>query len=108
MTNCTTKIDFRTWFKENLGEYAKDIANHGADAGYPEITYTSDTVKIFDEYDAEIWEMAVEDADEFGYKNVAEMISKFIRTDMLVTVDGFKNLMIWYACEKIAQELIFD
>lgn len=42
--------NFRHWFGANLREYARDIANHGADAGYPHITYTSDTVKVFDKF----------------------------------------------------------
>jgi hypothetical protein len=96
--------DFRTWFKANLSESARDIANHGADAGYPCITYTRDTVKIFDRFGHEIWDMAVDDAESMGCKNVAEMIAGFGRADMLSGLDQFKNLMVWYACEKLARE----
>lgn len=97
--------DFRTWFRANLKDNALDIARHGADAGYGCITYTSDTVVIFDKYGAEIWEMAVEDAEGQGCKNVAEMIAGFKRSDMIDGgLDQFKNLMVWYACEKVARE----
>ena len=96
---------FENWFKANLHEYAEDIALHGADAGYPHITYTTHTVKIFDKFASEIWEMAVEDAEAMGYKNVAAMIAEFGRSDMLSSIDSFKNLMVWYACEKFAQQL---
>lgn len=98
--------DFRAWFKANLKDNARDIARHGADAGYPCITYTSDTVTIFDKFGHEIWEMAVEDASDTGCKNVAEMIAGFGRSDMLDGgLDQFKNLMVWYACEKVAREM---
>jgi hypothetical protein len=96
---------FGEWFKENLSDYAKDIAEHGADAGYPHITYTRDCCRIFDQFADQIWEMAVEDAEEFGNKNVAEMIAGFNRADMLDSWDQFRNLMVWYACEKVAREL---
>ncbi len=96
----------KDWFKANLHEYTEDIASHGADAGFPKITYTADPVKIFDKFAAQIWEMAVEDAEDMGYKNVAAMIAEFVRSDMLDTFDSFKNLMVWYACEKLAQQLI--
>ncbi len=96
--------DFRTWFKANLREYASDIAGHGADSGFPCITYTRDTVQIFDKFGDEIWDMAVEDAEGMGCKNVAEMIAGFGRADMLSGLDQFKNLMVWYACEKVARE----
>ena len=49
--------------------------------------------------------MAVEDAEELGYKNVAAMVAEFARSDMLSSIDSFKNLMVWYACEKLAQQL---
>lgn len=95
---------FRAWFNANLRESAHDIAKHGADCGYPCITYTSDTIKIFDRFEDEIWEMAVDDAYQLGCKNVAEMIAGFRRDDMLGDIGRFKNLMVWYACEKLAQE----
>lgn len=98
--------DFRTWFKANLKDSAHDIARYGADAGYPCITYTSDTVTIFDKFGHEIWDMAVEDANDFGSKNVCEMIAGFSRNDMIDGgLDQFKNLMVWYACEKVAREI---
>jgi len=97
--------DFRAWFNANLKESARDIANHGADAGFPCITYTSDTVAIFDRFGDEIWSMAVEEADGMGCKNVAEMIAGFNRSDMLSDLDQFKNLMVWFACETIAREM---
>lgn len=99
---------FQNWFKANLNEYAEDIASYGADTGYPYITYTSHTVKIFDKFASEIWDMAVEDAEAMGYKNVAAMIAEFARSDMLDSIDSFKNLMVWYACEKFAQQLTDD
>lgn len=96
---------FRAWFKANLKDSARDIAHHGADAGYPCITYTSDCVAIFDKFGDEVWTMAVEQAEALGCSNVAEMISGFRRRDMMEGLDQFKNLMVWYACEELAREL---
>lgn len=96
---------FRAWFKANLAQSARDIAEHGADAGFPCITYTRDAAKLFDRYGEEIWTLAVEKAESMGCKNVAEMIAGFGRADMLGTLDTFKNLMVWYACEEVAREM---
>ena len=96
---------FETWFKANLKDYQEDIANHGADGGFPKITYISDTCKIFDRFADQIWDMAVEDAEAMGYKNVAAMIADFGRGDMLDDINCFKNLMVWYACERLAHQL---
>lgn len=97
---------FKAWFKENLRDSARDIAEHGADSGFPHITYTSDTVELFDRFGSEIWDYAVEQADDMGCKNVAEMIAGFGRADMLGGLDQFKNLMVWYACEEIAHQMV--
>ena len=94
---------FEAWVLANLKDELSDIAGHGADAGWPGITYTTDCVRLFDRYGDEIWEMAAQDADDMGHKNVAEMIAGFNRSDMLGSLDQFKNLMVWYAVEAIAR-----
>ena len=96
---------FTEWFKENLSEQARDIAEHGADADWPCITYTADCCDLFDQFADEIWDHAVQEAEDFGCKNVAEMIAGFGRSDMLETWDTFRNLMLWYACETVARQI---
>jgi hypothetical protein len=77
---------FRSWFNANLEEHAGDIARHGAACGFPGISYTSDTVCIFDRFADEIWDMAVADAEELGHANavrIAEItliFSSIVRT----------------------------
>lgn len=95
---------FRAWFNANLKQQARDIANHGADSGWPCITYTQDCCNIFDKFAAEIWEMAADDAEQMG-ETICQMIAGFRRADMADTWDGFRNLMCWYACEKVAREI---
>ena len=98
---------FNAWFDAKLaGDYARDIAEHGADAGYPYISYTADTVVIFDAYADEIWDRAVAMADGLGEPNVCAMIAGFGRADMTETWDSFRNLLVWFACEERAQELM--
>lgn len=98
-------MTFKEWFEDNLGESAVDIALHGADAGYPCITYTSDTVDVYNQFEDEIYEMLNEDADDMGYDNIEMMISQFNRSDMLSSPDQRKNLLVWYACERLAHQL---
>jgi ATP-dependent DNA ligase len=45
------------------------------------ISYTSDTLKIFDRFGGEIWDMAGQDAADMGCKNICEMIAGFNRSD---------------------------
>jgi hypothetical protein len=74
----------------------------------PRIIYISDAVQLFDRFGAEIWEMATADADELDSRNVCEFIAGFSRADMLDDFDWFKNLMVWYACEKVARDIAGD
>ena len=100
-----TAKTFKAWFDRNLKEYARDIAEHGADAGYPYITYTSDTVKIYNKYEEEIWEKLNDEKEEMGLKSVPELIASFHRIDMADEPAQFKNLLVWFMCEEYAREL---
>lgn len=93
---------FEQWFQQNLSEYAEDIANHGADGGFPHITYTNEIVEIFNKYEDEIWQMVNDSANEYGAKDIADFIGSFNRIDMAESFDGFKNLLVWFACEDLA------
>ncbi len=94
---------FVSWFKDNLAEYAYEIYNYGADNGFPPISYTHDLVAIFNEFEDEIWDITTEIATELGHSNVLTWVITSRRSDMLDTVDGFKSLMVWLACEEIAR-----
>ena len=98
-------MNFNTWFDENLSDYASDIANHGADAGYPHITYYSDTSPIYDRFENQIFEALSDDAESMGYENIDAMTSQFGRADMLDFPEGRKCLLVWYMCERRAREL---
>lgn len=89
-------------------EIFADIANHGADTGWSGFTYTSEAVEFFDAHEDTIMELAQEDADSFGYANVAELVATFTRADMADTMDGYKNLMAWYALETVARRIVDD
>ena len=96
--------------KERLGvdadpEYNpfEDVASHGADTGWGGFTYTSECVEFFDEHEDTIMGMLQEAADDFGYSNVQELVASFNRADMADTMDGYKNLLAWYALEEVAR-----
>jgi len=100
---------FRAWMKNTFtkGEL-RDIANHGADGGSQGLTYTQDTVELFDKYGDEIWDMLYEDSQNYGAANTVAFVAGFNRIDMVDTLDGFKNLMVWYAAERVAQDEVGD
>lgn len=93
---------FKQWFDANLSEYRHDIARYGCDAGFPHITYTSDCVEIYDEFEDEILDTLAQDAEEFGYDSPDAFIATFRRNDMLWDKNQKKNLLVWYMVEKMA------
>ncbi len=96
---------FKNWFKEHLGDHVHDIVKHGADCGWAHITCYQECVELYTQFESEIWEMLVEDSESFGHKTPLEFIATFNRSDMADNPDGFKNLLVWFACERVAREL---
>jgi hypothetical protein len=90
-------MDFRNWFKRNMREYKEDIANYGANAGYPHITYYKDTRKLYRRYTDSIWEIVAGYHEEVGgdWEHFMQGV------DDACT---FENKMVWTACEIIASE----
>ena len=97
---------FENWMKRHFSKCElREIAEHGADAGFPGLIYMSECSRTFDRYADEIWAWLVEDADSCGAKNAAELVAGFGRADMCGSWDGFKNLLLWYAAERVAHQL---
>lgn len=103
----------------------RDVANHGADGGFPGFTYYADTVGFFKRYRREIASLAEEMADDLG-ENVSEMVAGFnclggrerrsALTEYLPSVNrclyggrvadddtDVANAMAWFALEEVAR-----
>lgn len=99
---------FTNWMKDNLSEgEMKDLAKYGADTGWPGLTYYRDTVRLYESYHDDIWDMLCEDAEQAGYDSVFAFMAIFGRNDA-VTDTQFKNLLVWYAAERVARRITQD
>ena len=96
--------EIREWFKETLADSAEDINNHGCDGGFPGIIYTSECVELYNRFESEIYEWLNQDAEEFGLDSPDALVATFNRSDMLQDPDQRKNLLLWYAVERMARE----
>lgn len=101
----TRATTFKAWLTANLSEYLHDIANQGASLGYPGLTYYRDTVKLYERFKGEIWELAVNQSEDMGHANVFEMMATFGGAANVTDYTTFANLMTWYAAEHYAREL---
>ena len=98
--------NFEAWMKANLDmDDIQGLASHGADAGWPKLTYYSDTCELYERFKPEIWEALSQDCDDFGCKNIFEMISNFGGAASVMSVHAFENLMTWYMAERTARRI---
>ena len=94
----------KDWFKENLSDSAKDLAQYGASSGFSGIIYYKETTALYNEYTEEIWDMLEEDRESIGHKTILELIASFNGAKDVGSDEQLKNLLVWYACERLAQE----
>ncbi len=87
-------------------DYRVDLALHGAEGGFPGITYYRDTSRFYNRHKVEIWGLAAEQAEELGYKNVFEFLGSFSGAAQVESVEIFENLLVWYAAEEICRRLV--
>ena len=100
----------------------KDVANHGADAGFSGFIYYNETCKFFDDNKDLIMEQLLEDRANIGYNSLTEMLSSFKCFKDIDTYDieaflidsddesneeqtTLKNGLAWYALESVAWQL---
>lgn len=92
---------------EEANDTLRDIARHGADAGWPGLTWYTDTTKLYQEHADEIWEALYEDAQDLhlgdGPTNVIKLISNFGGATNVGSAVQFENLLVWYMAERVAR-----
>ena len=79
----------------------RELAEHGADAGWPGLTYYTDTTAMYSEHADEIWQALAEDA---GESNPLALIATFGGAANVYSDAQFENLLVWYMAERVADE----
>ena len=100
----------QSWVRNHFNkEDWSDIVEHGCVSGFPYISYTRDCVRLYNRYEAEIWEMLSAEAEAYGAKSpidfIWEAFSEQAKAGMY-SADGFKDHLLWWAVETIAAGLL--
>jgi hypothetical protein len=74
-------------------------ANHGADAGWPQFTYTLDAAEFTREHRDLVWSLLADEADSMGSPNVVAHVGQFQCADMVWEPDDLDCLLSWWALE---------
>lgn len=97
---------FEQWLRNQyIHDELADIANHGAQSGFTGLIYYDETSDLYDHYSDEIWQMIEKDREDFGMKTCLELITSFNGAKDVANDAQFKNLLVWYAAERIAFKL---
>ena len=89
---------------DELKETLQDVASHGADAGFHGFIYYTETAKFYDKYEDLIWEALETDTEDMGEKTPLAFIASFTGAKNVTNPATFKNLLAWYALERVARE----
>lgn len=96
---------FRAWLEDKLGrDQIIELAEHGADTGWPGLTYYSETGALYGQYEDEIWQALEDDADSQGCTPLA-LIASFNGAKNVHGNDQFRNLLVWFMAERTANEI---
>ena len=98
---------FRDWMRAKYDDDAlAEVMRHGAGVGWPGITTYHETMTLYDKHEEELWDMMYEDSESFGSSSVMEFIAGWNTAAQIVDDATFKNYVVWYAAEKVADELL--
>lgn len=99
-------VTFKDWMKSEFthNELA-DLCYHSAQGGFHGLIYYSETSALYEQYAEDIWGLLEEDRESMGLQTCLELIASFNGAEAVASDEQFKNLLVWYAAEKIAFEL---
>lgn len=97
----------REYVQENFEPSTiKDITEHGMVSGFGQLIYYKDTCAFYDSYETEIWDMLEEDRDSHGFNATFDLIATFNGQRNVGSMHQFKNMLCWYAVERVCNDLI--
>lgn len=100
-------LSFKDWIRKNFeNQNLEDMVRNGCSGGFSGLTYYSETTELYRHFNDEMWEMLNEDSENMGSKNICEFIGTFGGAGNVGSAEQFENLIVWYAAERVAAELL--
>ena len=102
-TQTLTKNTFREFMIDRYTHNTRaNMCNHGADGGFPDMTTYFETSALYEKYQDDIWDMLNDDCLDMGEKTTVSFIATLGGVEHAEDDMTFKNLLVWYAAEKVA------
>lgn len=84
------------------GDELREVADHGADAGWAGFTYYRETTAFMDAHGDIVWAMVADQAMAFGVTTMAH-IASFGCAEGVESQAGLDNALAWWALETVAE-----
>lgn len=99
-------MTFRDWVKASFDQDTlMDIVEHGANHGWPHITYTKDIITLYDRFRDDLWACLADHNDGCGYSPI-EILSA--SKHKIYSHADLATFMVWFSVEFLARELSED
>ena len=82
-----------------------DLAKFGCDGGFPYLTYVYETREFYNKFESDIFTLLYELSRENGF-SVPMIIANLKGAEGVVSEDGFKNCLVWWAVGFVAKKII--
>lgn len=89
-------------------ETIEEIVRCGCAAGFSPFIYYYDTVKFYDRFEKEIWDLILEAAQNNFSETLIEFLSDLAGSKNVGSLEQFKNLLCWFAVEQVCLEIQAD
>ena len=101
--------EFKTFKEWMLNQFTHnelaDLCRCGAQGGFSGLIYYHETTALYERYHRDIWHMLNQDAEDYGFRSPHELIATFRGMEDVYSDEQYKNLLVWYAAERIAREV---
>ena len=88
-------------------EEIKDIAEYGCINGTcAELIYYDDTVKFYDRFSDEIWDLINETSDSLGHDSVFNFFNSWFNRKQVCSETTFKNALALFAVEQTCLKIL--
>lgn len=98
--------NFREWMEQQYGTdfevTCRDLVEHGVDGGFSGMIYYTETSKLYEQFEDEIWDALSDDAEEQALDYPLALIGQFSSAQNVGNDVQFRNLLVWYLAERVA------
>ena len=97
----------KNWLLHNYSEeQVADIWLLGPNGESEDFIYPWKFRPLYTKFEAEIWEVLKEDANNAGFRSILQFIAHLGGDDKVESVEQFEFMLVWYIIRRIAHQVV--